>query len=57
MKLKIITGTSYTNLEPEVNQFMSNVTVKHVSVTEVYDIQADSGFVTYHIFYEDLPLP
>lgn len=55
MKLKIISGNNYHQLEPEVNEFMSTVKVVQVEVREVYDIQTDSGFVTYHVFYEDKP--
>lgn len=53
MKLKIISGNNYLELEPKVNEFMSIVKVLQVEVKEVYDIQSDNGFVTYHIFYEE----
>lgn len=53
MKVKILTETNYDILQHKFDCFSNEHNVISVSVFEKYDIQADTGYVTYHVFYKD----
>jgi hypothetical protein len=52
-KIKIISGSNYSELEVSVNEFIKDKIVRDIKVIEIYDIGQDTGFCSYHIWYSE----
>jgi len=55
MKLKILTETAYDRIEEVFNKFSEAYHVLKVDVFEINDLERDTGYITYHVFYQDKP--